>query len=92
MKLKLGKEFVEKARENFGRELVNERVVDKLNPSPPSGRLVEDYMVRIAEEHDIAYTPLEVILTWLSHVTAHTPHAISYDIMLLCYDAMMISL
>jgi hypothetical protein len=72
VKLKLGREFVKRAQENFGRELVNERVVDKLDPSPPSGRLVEDYMVRIAEEHNIVYKPLEVMTTRPLLTTVYT--------------------
>jgi len=55
IKLKLGKEFIEHARTNYYKEHVNPRVMEKLDPAPPSGQLVEDYMVRIAEANGIKY-------------------------------------
>lgn len=54
--LKFGQEFMDVALGNEG-GCVNERVLHKLGMQPPSAYLVQKYLLAIAEEHDVVWTP-----------------------------------
>eukprot|EP00615_Pteridomonas_danica_P006493 CAMPEP_0114372628 /NCGR_PEP_ID=MMETSP0101-20121206/34306_1 /TAXON_ID=38822 ORGANISM="Pteridomonas danica, Strain PT" /NCGR_SAMPLE_ID=MMETSP0101 /ASSEMBLY_ACC=CAM_ASM_000211 /LENGTH=437 /DNA_ID=CAMNT_0001525559 /DNA_START=98 /DNA_END=1411 /DNA_ORIENTATION=- len=58
LKLKYGKEFAERASENRG-GCVNERVVHKLSVQPPTAYLIQQYLMKIAEEHEIPWVPTD---------------------------------
>jgi hypothetical protein len=53
---KYGKKFEEAALSNSG-GVLNERVVTKLSVHPPAAYLVQTYLERIAEKHDVNWTP-----------------------------------
>lgn len=55
-RLKYGKKFEEDAINNVG-GVLNERVVAKLSVQPPSAYLVQTYLEKIAEEHNISWSP-----------------------------------
>jgi len=59
-KLKFGKKFEEDAMMNAG-GVVNERVLVKLGVQPPSGRLVQAYLHKIAQEFEVDWEPKELL-------------------------------
>jgi vacuolar protein sorting-associated protein IST1 len=54
--LKYGREFAQSCRAN-ALQIVNEKLIHKLNVQAPPRRLVERYMVEIAKTYNVAYTP-----------------------------------
>ncbi len=54
---KYGKEFVKMCRENKSREIVNEKLMQKMSEQAPGNLLVEKYLVEIAKSHNVKYTP-----------------------------------
>jgi len=59
-KLKFGKKFDEDAMMNAG-GVVNERVLVKLGVQPPSARLVQAYLHKIAQEFEVDWEPKELL-------------------------------
>jgi len=59
-KMKFGKKFDEDAMMNAG-GVVNERVLVKLGVQPPSARLVQAYLHKIAQEFEVDWEPKEVL-------------------------------
>ena len=55
-KYKYGKEFDECAMQNIG-GILNERVTAKLSVQPPSAYLVQTYLEKIADEHEVGWKP-----------------------------------
>jgi|EP00970_Alexandrium_tamarense_P007702 hypothetical protein len=58
---KFGKEFDDEAMQNVG-GVINERVAAKLSVQPPSAYLVQTYLEKIADEHEVQWKP-KVALT-----------------------------
>lgn len=58
-KLKYGKEFYERAMANWPL-CVNDRVLHKLSIHPPTAYLIQQYLLRIAQEYQVDWTPTEV--------------------------------
>jgi hypothetical protein len=58
---KFGKEFDDEAMQNVG-GVINERVAAKLSVQPPSEYLVQTYLEKIADEHEVQWKP-KVALT-----------------------------
>lgn len=59
LELKYGKEFADAAR-SPETELVNTRVAHKLSVSPPSAKIVVNYLSAIAAEYDVSWTPADL--------------------------------
>ncbi|CAM9263081.1 unnamed protein product [Ascophyllum nodosum] len=57
---KYGAEFIRAAENNEG-GCVNPKVVDRLHCMPPSPFVVTEYLVGIAEEYDVDYTPTNAL-------------------------------
>jgi len=57
---KFGKQFESDALQNVG-GCVNERVAQKLSVQPPSAYLVQTYLERIADEHEVRWKPKQVL-------------------------------
>ena len=55
-RFKYGKEFDEDAMQNVG-GVINERVAAKLSVQPPSAYLVQTYLEKIADEHEVQWKP-----------------------------------
>ncbi|GAX19068.1 hypothetical protein FisN_8Hh294 [Fistulifera solaris] len=55
-KAKYGKEFEERALQNAG-NVLNQRVVHKLSVEPPAAALVQIYLERICEQHEVDWSP-----------------------------------
>lgn len=53
---KYGKEFGNQCRSNMN-NTVNERLISKLSPDPPPKILVERYLIEIARNFDVPFTP-----------------------------------
>mmetsp|Transcript_29275 Transcript_29275/g.66114 ORF Transcript_29275/g.66114 Transcript_29275/m.66114 type:complete len:361 (+) Transcript_29275:268-1350(+) len=53
---KFGKTFEEEAIMNVG-GIINERVAEKLSVQPPSAYLVQTYLEKIADEHEVDWKP-----------------------------------
>ncbi|EED86570.1 predicted protein, partial [Thalassiosira pseudonana CCMP1335] len=51
---KFGKEFDDEAMQNVG-GVINERVAAKLSVQPPSAYLVQTYLEKIADEHEVQW-------------------------------------
>mmetsp|Transcript_7025 Transcript_7025/g.18380 ORF Transcript_7025/g.18380 Transcript_7025/m.18380 type:complete len:327 (+) Transcript_7025:54-1034(+) len=58
LELKYGKEFCDAAKTGLD-ECVNTRVAHKLSISPPSAKIVLNYLSAIAKEYDIDWTPAD---------------------------------
>ena len=57
---KYGKQFESDALQNVG-GVINERVAAKLSVQPPSAYLVQTYLERIADEHEVKWKPKKVL-------------------------------
>lgn len=57
---KYGKQFESDALQNVG-GVINERVAAKLSVQPPSAYLVQTYLERIAEDHEVSWKPKVVL-------------------------------
>lgn len=57
LEYKYGKEFAKMCRENKSREIVNEKLMQKMSEQAPGDLLVEKYLVEIAKSHKVLYTP-----------------------------------
>jgi vacuolar protein sorting-associated protein IST1 len=53
---KYGKDFEQNAINNVG-GVLNERVVSKLSVQPPAAYLVQAYLERICEQHEVSWSP-----------------------------------
>merc|ERR1712013_245297 len=56
MNVKYGKEFGQQCRSNLN-NTVNERLISKLSPDPPPKILVERYLIEIARNFDVPFSP-----------------------------------
>lgn len=59
LRLKYGKEFAEQAHAHFD-SVVNERVVHKLSVRPPTAYLIQQYLLTIAKENNVDWTPTDI--------------------------------
>ena len=57
-KLKYGKKFIRKCEDNES-GIMNERVIARLSLIPPNAATVRRYLVKIAEEYEVKWTPSE---------------------------------